>query len=153
MFGLKITDDYFHQLHDAEIPCVTVDTLVRGRNVGCVTIDNVLAFQELTQYLFDLGHRELLLITGRKTAAVTMERMAGAYEAYLANNFEFRKENVVYCDFREDEAYRKTKLYLKRSKKRGDGFSLYERYDGCRRTAGREGVRISGAGGFLRRGL
>ena len=110
MFGLKITDDYFHQLHDAEIPCVTVDTLVRGRNVGCVTIDNVLAFQELTQYLFDLGHRELLLITGRKTAAVTMERMAGAYEAYLANNFEFRKENVVYCDFREDEAYRKTKI-------------------------------------------
>lgn len=119
MFGLKITDEYFHQLHDAEIPCVTVDTLVRGRNVGCVTIDNVLAFQELTQYLFDLGHRELLLVTGRKTAAVTMERMAGAYEAYLANNFEFRKENVVYCDFREDEAYRKTKLYLQKRRKNG----------------------------------
>lgn len=56
-----------------------------GEYVSTVTIDHVAAFDEMTQYLIDKGHRKIVLVAGRKNAMVTMERLAGAYQAMERN--------------------------------------------------------------------
>ena len=45
----------------ANTPCVTIDIEVPGPNVSCVMMDDIKAFDELTQYLIDMGHRKIVV--------------------------------------------------------------------------------------------
>lgn len=103
LFGLQTTDNYYKALSESVLPCVTVDTRVSGENVGYVGTDNIASYRMLTEYLIDQGHREMLVLNGRKVATVCLERLAGVYEAYTAYGMELRSENVLYTDFREYE--------------------------------------------------
>ena len=85
LLGLKTTDPYCETLGASRYPCVTIDLEVAGDNVTSVTIDHIAAFQELTQYLIDCGHKKIVLVNGRKNAMDTLERLAGAYEAMEKN--------------------------------------------------------------------
>ena len=66
LFGLKSTDPYFKTLAQSRKPCVTIDVEVGGACVGNVTNDHAAAFDELTQYLIDQGHRKIAIVCGRK---------------------------------------------------------------------------------------
>lgn len=114
LFGLQTTDNYYKALSESVLPCVTVDTRVTGKNVGYVGTDNIASFRMLTEYLIDAGHREMLVLNGRKVATVCLERLVGVYEAYTARGMELKSENVLYTDFREDETERFVKNYLGR---------------------------------------
>lgn len=105
LFGLKTTDPYRHTLPQAEHPCVIFDFTLHGKNLGSVSVDNVEAFQELTQYLIDCGHRKIVLMYGRKNAIVSMERMSGAFEAMRLNGVPLTRDRIVYTNFLEEEAY------------------------------------------------
>ena len=104
IFGLKNTDPYFKSLEDSRKPCVTIDVEVSGENVSNVTNDHVAAFEELTQYLIDQGHRNIALVCGRKNAAVTAQRMEGAVNAMQRNGLELPKEYIIYTNFLKEEA-------------------------------------------------
>lgn len=112
-FGLKTTDPYFETLPQSEKPCVTVDFELKGPNIGNVAVDNLKAFQELTQYLIDCNHRKIVLMHGRKNAMVSMERLVGAYEAMQANGLELTKDQIIYTNFLAEEAYDGVLEYFK----------------------------------------
>ncbi len=105
LFGLKTTDPYRYTLPQAEHPCVTLDFTLHGKNLASISVDNVVAFQELTQYLIDCGHRKIAVMYGRKNAIVSMERMAGAFEAMRMNGIPLKRDRIVYTNFLEEEAY------------------------------------------------
>ena len=94
-FGLKTTDPYFETLPQSEKPCVTVDFELKGPNIGNVAVDNLKAFQELTQYLIDCNHRKIVLMHGRKNAMVSMERLVGAYEAMRAESMRITPKGCL----------------------------------------------------------
>ncbi|MEG1427400.1 MAG: LacI family DNA-binding transcriptional regulator [Oscillospiraceae bacterium] len=113
IFNLKSKDPYFSQLSKGvSVPCVTVDILSRGGNVGSVAVDEVRAFQDMTQYLIDKGHKDLVFLAGERNSTATLGRLAGAYDAFLANGISFRQENVFYCNFSESEAYQVARKYV-----------------------------------------
>ncbi len=114
VFGLKTTDTYYEALQHSTLPCVTIDTKVVGENIGYVGSNNIASFKELTQYLFDRGHREIVMLNGYKVATVCLERLAGAYEAFQENGLELKSENVLYTDFREDVTERLVMGYLEK---------------------------------------
>lgn len=43
-----------------DIPCVVVDTYIEGRNTATVATDDVKAFEEITDYVLDQGHRNVV---------------------------------------------------------------------------------------------
>lgn len=59
LMGLRTNDPYCELLAKSKYPCVTIDIEVPGPNVSCVMMDDIKAFDELTQYLIDNGHRRL----------------------------------------------------------------------------------------------
>ena len=95
IFGLKNTDPYYKLLVDSKNPCVTIDVEVGGANVSNVTNDHMAAFDELTQYLIDQGHRKIVLVCGRENAAVTSQRMEGALRALRRNGLELPEDYSV----------------------------------------------------------
>lgn len=105
LLGLKTTDPYCETLGASRYPCVTIDLEVAGDNVTSVTIDHIAAFKELTQYLIDCGHKKIVLVNGRKNAMVTLERLAGAYEAMEKNGLTLTNDNIIYTNFLREEAY------------------------------------------------
>ncbi len=113
IFGLKNTDPYFKSLEESNKPCVTIDVEVGGENVSNVTNDHVAAFDELTQYLIDQGHKRIALVSGRKNAAVTVQRFEGAMNAMKRNGLELPKEWVIYTNFLKDEADSEVEKFLK----------------------------------------
>lgn len=112
LYGLKTTDSYCNSLPNSTLPCVTVDITVEGDNVGNVVTDDTAAFQELTQYMIDKGHRKFVIVHGRKSAMVSVERLAGAYKALEDNGIELSKERIIYTNFEGEKAYSGVKEYL-----------------------------------------
>ena len=81
LMGLRTNDPYCELLAKSKYPCVTIDIEVPGPNVSCVMMYDIKAFDELTQYLIDKGHRKIVVVHGRKLAMVSMQRLVGAYQA------------------------------------------------------------------------
>ena len=104
IFGLKNTDPYYSLLADSKKPCVTIDVEIDGENVSSVTIDHRAAFEELTQYLIDQGHEKIALVCGRKSAAVTAQRMEGALRALEQNHLKLPEDFIIQTNFLKEEA-------------------------------------------------
>ena len=111
--GITVDDIYLHELIDSDIPCVTIDVPLEGKRLGCVTIDDRKAEAELTDYLFANGHRDFIVIAGRKNATVTGSRMAGIRDACLGRGVPLKDEQVYYCDFDEKAAHDRVFAYLR----------------------------------------
>lgn len=110
--GITTNDPYFRELVDSSFPCVVIDIQLPGRRCGCVSVDNCQASAELTRLLLEQGHRNIVLISGKKDTAVTTERIAGVAAALAEYQMELAREHVIYCDFNEELAYQKTREYL-----------------------------------------
>jgi LacI family transcriptional regulator len=66
-----------------EKPLVLVAQTVTGLEDLCISIDNVEAAQQATQYLIDMGHREIAHITGISDQRDAIDRLEG-YKISLA---------------------------------------------------------------------
>ena len=113
LMGLKTNDPYCELLKKSKCPCVTVDIEVPGPNVSCVMMDDIKAFDEMTQYLIDQGHRKIVLVHGRKLAMVSMQRLVGAYQAMQRNGLELTHDNIIYTNYLREEAREGVKEYLR----------------------------------------
>ena len=112
--GLTLKDPYLKELVESDIPCVLIDIPAAGRKTGSVSVDNVTACCELMEALFDCGHREFVIISGAKNAAVTIERLAGMEQGMRNRGLVLHRDCVAYCDFQEEKAYQAAVSYLKK---------------------------------------
>ena len=113
LMGLRTNDPYCELLAKSKYPCVTIDIEVPGPNVSCVMMDDIKAFDELTQYLIDKGHRKIVVVHGRKLAMVSMQRLVGAYQAMQRNGLELPHDNIIYTNFGREEARDGVKEYFR----------------------------------------
>ncbi|HHY82183.1 MAG TPA: LacI family transcriptional regulator [Clostridiales bacterium] len=121
--GITITDVYFKELVNAEIPCVVIDVPMVGKKVGCVSVDNIKASAEITDYLISNNHTKLCVIAGKKTAAVTLDRMKGINQSVMSNGLQIDDEDILYCDFSQEIAYKNVREYIeKHDKSRATAF-------------------------------
>ncbi len=110
--GITITDEYFKELVQSEIPCVVLDVPIVQDLVGCLSIDNEKAIGELIEYLICQGNRRFCVIAGTQNAAVTLERLSGIRKTLAAHSIPLADDNVIYCDFNEEMAYSAAKSYI-----------------------------------------
>ncbi|MFR2485864.1 MAG: LacI family DNA-binding transcriptional regulator [Hungatella sp.] len=110
--GLKVDDPYYHEILDSDIPCAIIDMPVRGRKKCEIAVDNVAASKEATAYLIGLGHRNIGMINGGKTADVSGQRYSGYVSALVEAGIPLQLDYMKYCDFLEDTACEKTEELL-----------------------------------------
>lgn len=120
--GITTTDEYFKELVQSEIPCVVLDVPVVGNMVACVSIDNILAMRDMVEFLISRGNRHFCVVSGKKNAVVTLERMVGIQDTLKDHEISLLRENILYCDYSEDIAYAKVKKFIQTYGKSVDTF-------------------------------
>ena len=114
--GVTVDDPYLMDLIDSDIPSVSIDIPVDSEKSGWVSIDNRAAACEALETLLEIGHREMLVVAGKKNADVNTVRMQGVQDALENKGMHLAECPRIYCDFNEEIAYEKTLLYLKNKK-------------------------------------
>jgi DNA-binding LacI/PurR family transcriptional regulator len=103
--GIKTDDPYLQEVIDSEIPCVLIDIPIESNSVGYVTTDNELGAKNITEYLIDLGHKNIAMINGHNRAFVSQQRFAGYRKALSEANIALQWEYVIDGAFDEEVAY------------------------------------------------
>lgn len=115
--GVTTDDAYFEELLNTKIPCVVIDAPVQGACIGWTSIDNLKASEEITTLLLQKGHRKIVVVSGKKNAAVNLERTAGAFTAMDKAGLTLTGNDMLYCNFSEEEAYQRVTQYLRNHKR------------------------------------
>jgi DNA-binding LacI/PurR family transcriptional regulator len=110
--GITTDDAYLSELLDSRVPCVAVDVSLKGRCLGWVSIDNTLAANQMASHLFKLGHKNIMIVGGKKNADVSLERMSGVCKAFARQGHELDSGHIIYADFVEHLAYKEVRAYL-----------------------------------------
>jgi len=87
------------------IPTVLFGRTVEDERSDSVTIDNVSAARQVTNYLLDLGHRRIGTITGPLHLTTGRGRLDGMLQAMEARGLAPLPGHVRSGEFREDVAY------------------------------------------------
>ena len=86
-------------------PLVFVDRVCSTlEQFDSVVLDNVAAGRQATDYLLDMGHRDIILLNGPEFLAVAAERQEGFLRALEARHVPVDRRLVISRSFREEEA-------------------------------------------------
>lgn len=87
------------------IPTVLFGRVVDDERSDTVTIDNVSAGRQVTNYLLDLGHRRIATITGPLHLTTGRGRLDGMLEGMAGRGLHPEAGHIRNGEFREDVAY------------------------------------------------
>lgn len=111
-------DEEVLRLAQGSRPCVSANEPIPG--ISTIVTENVKGAYEAVQYLINLGHREIVYISGprRLTAPAADERWKGYRDCLLSNGIEYSDEMVEESQFWHGEAgYEATRRMIKRGVK------------------------------------
>ena len=94
LIGAEHDEALYALLADSGIPYLLMLSLDRSGRHPCVGFDNRVAATRMANYLIDVGHREIAVISG-STAGNEAERVAGARDALTARGIELPPERVI----------------------------------------------------------
>ena len=95
-------------------PIVFLDREVQFEDICSVTSNNEEgAFQAVT-YLLNLGHRDILFVSGPPHFSTTISRRHGFERGLKAFGLEFRDELAIFADTTQENAYREMRRFLKK---------------------------------------
>ena len=103
--GIRLDDPYVNELINSDLPCVLIDLIEEGLNISSISINNLEAAKEATEFLIQHRHKNIGMINGRKEAGVSLERLKGYQMALEQNKIPYNSERVVFANFLEDAAY------------------------------------------------
>lgn len=112
LMGFKIGEPYWAQCEGSMLPCVGIDLDLKGCNSVYITTDDARAFEEITEYVLNKGHRRLVLVKGKDDAAVTYDREKGFFRAVQRRGIHLDEDSVLCGRFQETVAYEETCQYL-----------------------------------------
>jgi len=104
---------YLKKLVRGGMPLVLVDRRIRGLKVPTVTVDNQTGSYEAVNYLINLGHRRIGIITGLKGVTTSEERLAGYKRALEKNHLSLDPELIKEGDYRREKAQEATQELLR----------------------------------------
>ena len=113
--GLRTDDPYYLELVDSDIPCVLIDSSIKGKETITISCDNVKASYDAVNYLIQHNHNKIAVLNGRKEATITADRFQGYVNALSEAGIPLNKKFIHYCDFQEDIAYDTTLKIMKDS--------------------------------------
>jgi len=95
IMGIRLDDPYLKEIVKSDIPCVLIDIMLEGTNVGYVTSNNEEGARGATQYLLQGNHVKIGMINGHSQADVSMYRLNGYKQALEEAGVPFDESLVV----------------------------------------------------------
>ncbi|WP_055105747.1 LacI family DNA-binding transcriptional regulator [Paenibacillus ihumii] len=92
VIGPDYSDPYFHELIEADIPCILLDS--ESEHVSTIYSDNILGSELAVDYLYSLGHRSIAHIGGGHSFA-GVQRVQGFIEAMQRRGLSVKPEFIV----------------------------------------------------------
>jgi len=111
----------YHQLMDAAMPFVLVDTMVDGIDADLVSTDNFHGAREAVRNLLAAGCRSIAFLSGYFSASTSRERLAGCRAALAERDLSLHPQLVREGDFSEAHGYEAARRILA-SRRKVDGF-------------------------------
>jgi LacI family transcriptional regulator len=100
-----LKDDEIRQIADKGYLIGLVGRCIEHENIPCIYTDNVKFSREVIQHLTELGHREIVFISGYADAVDSYERLEGYLKALRENEIPFRPEWIENGNFNEEGGY------------------------------------------------
>ena len=88
------TDSAVTEFVKSGLPIVCVDRSLSGVNMDVVDVDNYKGAFEAVEYLIQLGHKRIAMISGRPNVSTSSERLRGYEEALRAYKIPVAKELI-----------------------------------------------------------
>ena len=95
----RSSGESFRMLSTHRVPVVVLDRRVAARNVDSVRCDSEAGAFALANHLIDLGHRDIAVLTGRRTISTSEDRVAGCRRALEAAGLELPEHRIHYGGF------------------------------------------------------
>ncbi|MDQ0395108.1 LacI family DNA-binding transcriptional regulator [Labrys monachus] len=111
--GESLTHDQ-RDFDGSPMPMVLFGRIVDDSRSDTVTIDNVSAARQVTNYLLDLGHRRIGTITGMMHLTTGRGRLEGMLQAMQERGLAPQPGHIRAGEFREDVAYSVSRELLDR---------------------------------------
>lgn len=90
----------------SQLPVVVTGRGIKCPNLHCLDFDNVAAGRTAAEYLVNLGHHELAVISGPNDHKDSDERLKGICLAVEAKNYAINDSLVIAGDYNEQGGYR-----------------------------------------------
>jgi len=105
--GVSLTEKHIDFFERYKIPTVVVGQTFNKLDFPSVTIDNFQASFDITEYLIDLGHKDIAMIRGPiYDIQAGKERLLGFKTALRENNYPVNKDFIVEGDFTINSGYK-----------------------------------------------
>lgn len=108
----EINDPFVEYLERRKLPSVLINR--RSEKMSWVDLDNVSAARTAVEHLIELGHRDIVVITGMKNVRNSIDRIEGYRKALSESGIAFNPEYLLSGDFHEEKAYKNMKKFLKK---------------------------------------
>lgn len=142
LIGGKLSADNLNALV-GEKPTVLVAQSLPGWESRSIRIDNVEAAFKATQFLIELGHREIAHITGISDHADAVDRLAGYKQALQANNIEINQALIAEGNFSSQSGVLAAEFLLSQAKSFSAIFAANDEMAcGARLALYRRGIRV-----------
>lgn len=113
----RLDDKALRLLENVDIPTVLMGSL-EGSNLPFVDVDNEKAAEQATNYLLELGHREIACISNAPPEYTASPKRVRGYKQALANSGISPNENLIrYGDFDPESGYQNMKSLLESGEK------------------------------------
>jgi LacI family transcriptional regulator len=102
----------FRDIVKAGFPLVFLDREVSIANICSVTSNNEEGAYQATTYLLNLGHRDIIFISGPPHFSTSITRKAGYKRGLAEFGIEYVEDMILYGDTTLDSAYQATKKVI-----------------------------------------
>ncbi len=111
---IDFEDPQVKELMDSNVPVVAIDYI--SKHISSIMSDNFKGLYDLTSYLIELGHRDIVYIYGHEVY-VTDERIRGFKNALLDNDIAFHQDMLVKSKYSEKlDSIEAVELLIRRGK-------------------------------------
>jgi LacI family transcriptional regulator len=104
-------------LMEEGFPLVFLDREFELENICSVTSDNEEGAYQATTYLTNLGHREIVFISGTRHFSTSRTRLAGYKRGLKESGIQVDDSLIIYGDTSQESAYNEIQKYLDANKK------------------------------------
>ncbi|SJZ32816.1 transcriptional regulator, LacI family [Selenihalanaerobacter shriftii] len=101
------------KLEEDDFPVVQIDRKVPNSELPSVTIDNVLSAYNATEHLIQLGHTQIVHITGDLGTKTAQDRLKGFKKAINGSEISYKEEWILEGDYSKESGYNLMKSLLK----------------------------------------
>jgi LacI family transcriptional regulator len=102
--GLDMSDPHIDDIKNSPFPIALIDNYLPGKNLGFITTDNEKGIKRALDYLWQLGHHRIAMVTGGNKALVSRIRF-NTYKQFMEEKGCYHQELVYHGNFKMSSGY------------------------------------------------